>query len=113
MSKKIEKSSSVEAKISELKELIESSLEQGKQEEYIFQVQEVENGMVVEAENLAVHVRDDRTAAITVSGLSLEDSYLTTLQAARNIHGKLKCMVIKKLIAYQPRVGLLTQEQKK
>ena len=79
---KIEKSSSVEAKISELKELIESSLEQGKQEEYIFQVQEVENGMVVEAENLAVHVRDDRTAAITVSGLSLEDSYLTNLQSS-------------------------------
>ncbi len=79
---KIDNRSSVEAKISELEKLIESSLEQETQEEYTFRVQAVENDMIVEAENLAVHVRDDRTAAITVSGLSLEDSYLTNLHSS-------------------------------
>lgn len=79
---KIGNSSSIEAKISELKNLIEPSLEQEKQEEYSFHVQAAENGMVVEAENLAVYVRNERTATITVSGFSLKDSYLTNLQSS-------------------------------
>ena len=45
--------------------------------DYNFQAQTAADGLSVEAENLTVSVKDSRSATITVSGLSLQDSYLT------------------------------------
>ena len=46
-------------------------------EHYSAQMEIVADGMDVSGENLSVQIRDSRTATITISGLSLQDSYVT------------------------------------
>ena len=51
-------------------------------ETYDFQTRVTAAGLDVDAEHLTVRVRDSRTAAITVSGLDLRDSYPTNLASS-------------------------------
>ena len=47
------------------------------EDHYSAQMEIVPDGMNVSGENLSVQIRDSRTATITISGLSLQDSYVT------------------------------------
>ena len=47
-----------------------------------FQTQVVAEGLDVNAENLAVRAMDSRTAAITISGINLNDTYLVDLASS-------------------------------
>ena len=69
-------------KIADLESSISEVDTQIQTEEYDFQAQVTTSGMDVDAENLTVRVRDERTATITVGGLNLQDSYLTDLSTS-------------------------------
>lgn len=73
---------SIEEKIKEIEELIGESSSQYDIEEYDFQTQVTSDGLNVDAENLTVRVSDSRSATITISNLSLKDSYLTNLSTS-------------------------------
>lgn len=48
-----------------------------------FQTQETAGSLILGEENLTVSVKDSRSAVITISGLSLQDSYLTNLSTSK------------------------------
>ena len=52
-------------------------------EEYNFEAHVIPNGLDVDAEYLTVSVRDNRSATITISGLVLQNSYLTNLSTSK------------------------------
>ena len=53
------------------------------EEHYSAQIELIPDGMDVSGENLSVQIRDSRTATITISGLSLQDSYVTNLSDSK------------------------------
>lgn len=70
-------------KINEIEALAKDSATQYETEEYDFETEVAPDGLNVDAENLTVRVRDTRSATITISGLSMKDSYLTNLPTSR------------------------------
>ena len=73
---------SIMEKLSEIEGLVADTASKQNIEEYDFQAQVTSNGLNVDAENLTVRVQDNRSATITISGLSLKDSYLTNLSTS-------------------------------
>ena len=49
------------------------------EEEFWFETETVENKLVVDAENLKVIVENGKTATITISGIEVQDTYVTNL----------------------------------
>lgn len=70
-------------KIKEIEAFAKDSDAQYETEKYDFETEVVPDGLNVDAENLTVRVRDARSATITISGLSMKDSYLTNLSTSR------------------------------
>lgn len=59
-----------------------------KEEDYWFETETSENKLTVDAEKLKVIVEDGKTATITISGLEIQDFYVTNL--ATSIKGKVE-----------------------
>ena len=77
---------SITEKRKELEDLLnktDATPTESNEETYDFQTTMIEDGMDVDAEDLTVKIRNSRTATITVSGVSLQNSYHTNLSSSK------------------------------